>query len=145
MVELVKTLVLTKDEIKKLHENVIYPTVRVRTGKAGGSGLVIYSKPIPNDENGEYETYVMTCHHVVKDAIKFVTKRHSFANRNVKFEDRQLVDVEVFEYERMSKITSSNTYKADIMCWDEQVDLALLKLQTGKKFDYVAKLYPKGK
>jgi len=150
VVKLVKTLVLTKEEIKKLHEYIIYPTVRVRTGKAGGSGLIIYSKPIPEQEledgeEQEYESYVMTCHHVIADSIKFVTKRHSFANRNIRIEDRQLVDVEVFEYEKMSMITSSNTYKAEIMCWDEQSDLALLKLQTGRKFKYVAKLLPRGK
>lgn len=145
---MVKSIVLTKEEKKSLHEDILYPTVRVRTGKAGGSGLIIYSKPVPNgngDYGVEYETYVMTCHHVVEDAIKFVTKRHPFADRDVMTEDRQLVDVEVFEYERMSNISSSNTYRAEIMAWDKQLDLALLKLRTTKQFEYVAKLYPKGK
>ena len=33
----------SKDIIQK-HEQMFYPTVRVRTNKAGGSGTVIYSK-----------------------------------------------------------------------------------------------------
>ena len=34
----------TSKSIIKKHEEMFYPTVRVRTNKAGGSGTVIYSK-----------------------------------------------------------------------------------------------------
>ena len=33
-------------EIIQKHEQMFYPTVRVRTKKAGGSGTVVYSKVI---------------------------------------------------------------------------------------------------
>jgi len=134
----------TLKRIKSEHEDMIYPTVRVRTAKAGGSGLIVYSKPIP-DNNGKYETYVMTCHHVVESAIKKVKKKHPFADRTIETEVRELVQVEIFEYEEMSTITGASAYNAEIMAWDQQYDLALLKLKTSKPFKYVAKLYPKGK
>ena len=31
----------------QLHEQILYPVVRVRCEKAGGSGVVIYSEPDP--------------------------------------------------------------------------------------------------
>lgn len=137
--------------LKRQHEDMIYPTVRVRTQKAGGSGLIIYSEPLPNQEleytgqEVEYETYVMTCYHVVEDAITYVKKKHPFADRKIEVEVRDLVQVEIFQYEKMSKIVGATQYQAEIVAWDKQFDLALLKLQTSKKMDYVAKLYPKGK
>jgi len=134
----------TLDKIRKEHEDMIYPTVRVRTTKAGGSGLIVYSKPTPNNPK-KYETYIMTCQHVIDEAIKKVKKKHPFANRTIEVEVRELVQVEVFEYEEMSTIVGASAYTAEIMAWDKQYDLALLKLNTTKKFDYVAKLYPKGK
>lgn len=134
----------TLDKIRKEHEDMIYPTVRVRTTKTGGSGLIVYSKPIP-DNPKKYETYIMTCQHVIAEAIKKVKKKHPFADRTIEVEVRELVQVEIFEYEEMSTIVGASAYTAEIMAWDKQYDLALLKLNTTKKFDYVAKLYPKGK
>lgn len=134
----------TLDDLRKVHEDMIYPTVRVRTPKAGGSGLVVYSKPVP-DSDGKYETYVMTCHHVIAEAIKKVKKKHPFADRYIETEARELVQVEIFEYEEMSSIVGAAAYNAEIMAWDEQYDLALLRLKSSKPFKYVAKLYPKGK
>lgn len=146
---MVKTLVLTREEIKELHKNIIYPTVRVRAGKSGGSGLIIYSDKIPDQDVPEdeikHETYVMTCHHVVEKAIKFVKKKHPFADRMVDMEVRQLVQVEIFEYEDMSSLTGKTAYDAEIMAWDKHLDLALLRLKTSRKMPYVAKLFPKDK
>jgi len=135
--------------IRKQHKDMIYPTVRVRAGKAGGSGLVIYSQPIPDQElaDGEdpkYESYVMTCHHVIEGAIKMVKKKHPFAERTIEVEVRELVQVEIFEYEEMSSIVGATQYNAEIVAWDKQFDLALLRLITARKMPYVAKLYPKG-
>ena len=47
------------------HEEMFYPTVRVRTKKAGGSGTVVYS----NKSDNEVYTYVITNHHVIADSI----------------------------------------------------------------------------
>ena len=55
------------EKIGKLHKQILWTTVRVHTDKAYGSGTVIYSKP---DKKGEYQTYIITCEHVIHDNIK---------------------------------------------------------------------------
>ena len=45
---------LSKEE---LHEQILYPVVRVRTSEAGGSGTVIYSEPDPKNVE-EYLTFI---------------------------------------------------------------------------------------
>lgn len=142
------TGVKTPEEIVSEHEDMIYPVVRVRYEKIGGSGFVVYSSPTPATAEAvrkKYETYVITCWHVIEPAIKFVKKRHAFANRDIVIEDRALVQVEIFEYEELSRLTGGTTYNAEIMAWDKEHDLALLRLQTSKPYLYVAKLYPKNK
>jgi len=134
----------TLDMLREQHEYIIYPTVRVRAGKAGGSGLIVYSEKVPDSED-RYETYIMTCWHVVEGAIKTVKKKHPFADRFIDMEVRELVQVEIFEYEEMSTIVGATQYNADIMAWDKEFDLAILKLQTSRQLPYVAKLYPKGR
>lgn len=134
----------TVEEIKGEHEDMIYPVVRVRYERVGGSGLVIYSKPTPEDKS-IYESYVLTCHHVIEDAIKFIEEWSALAGRNIKREDRAEVQVEIFEYEGLSRLVGGTTYNAKIMAWDKQLDIALLKIKSQRKIDYVAKMYPKGK
>ena len=34
----------------ELHEQVLYPVTRVKAGKAGGSGVLVYSEPDSKDE-----------------------------------------------------------------------------------------------
>lgn len=138
------TAVKTREEIVREHEDMIYPCVRVRYEKVGGSGLIIYSKPVP-EKGTKHETYVLTCHHVVDDAIKFIEKWSPLARRMIKDEDRAEVQVEVFEYEGVSRLVGGTTYQAEIMAWDKEMDIALLRIKTGKKFPYVAEMYPKGK
>jgi len=134
----------TKEEIVREHEDMIYPTVRVRAEGVGGSGLIIYSKPAPTNEN-KYETYVFTCNHVIEKAIKFIEKWSPLAGRKITVEDRIEVQVEVFKYEGVSRLVGGTTYQAEIMAWDKQSDIALLKIKSSEKLPYVAKLYPKGK
>lgn len=138
----------------ELHKKILYPVVRVRTQKGGGSGVIIYSHPVPRPDetvrpvDGEgrpYETYVLSCYHVVEDSIKFTTKWSSIAKRDVKAEVREDVTIEVFEYEGLSRCVGASAYMGEIVAWDKDKDLAILKLRTGRKFEYVVKLYPRGK
>ena len=50
-------------EIIQKHEQMFYPTVRVRTRKAGGSGTVVYSEKYKD----EYYTYVITDSYLIND------------------------------------------------------------------------------
>jgi len=88
---------------------------------------------------------VCTAFHVVEDAVKFVKKWSPIAQREITVEDRQLVQVEVFKYEKLSRCVGGTTYQAEIVAWDKELDYAVLKLRTEEKFDHVAKLYPRGK
>jgi hypothetical protein len=103
---------MTEEKIVEIHKHILYPVVRVRTDKAGGSGVIIYSKPTPDNPEA-YETYVATCNHVIEDAVKFVKKWSPIAQREITIEDRQLVQVEVFKYEKLSRCVGGTTYQAE--------------------------------
>jgi len=129
-------------EIKDLHESILYPVVRVRTEKAGGSGTIIYSEPNPKNKE-EYQTFVMTCAHVVEDAITVKKEWDSYLRKNIEKEFKKLVQVEIFDYVFMSTVNSSNAYKAEIVAYDKAQDIAILKLQSPKQCSYIAKIIPK--
>ena len=81
-------------EIKQKHEEMFYPTVRVRAKQAGGSGTVVYSKK----DNGEVHTYVITNHHVVEKCIEVEKKWNPTLKRKVDTEKLDTVNVEFFRY-----------------------------------------------
>lgn len=128
--------------IQELHEKILYPVVRVRTQKAGGSGTVVYSNP---DKAGKYETFVMTCAHVIDDAITLKKEWDSFLKRKIEKEFTEQVQVEIFDYVDLSKVNSSNAYRADIVAYDKQTDIAILKLDSPKPCPYVAKIIDRDK
>jgi S1-C subfamily serine protease len=121
---------------------VLYPIVRVRTEKAGGSGTILYSKLLP-DHNSEYETYVLTNHHVIADCIKVNKKWDSVAKRNMDKEFLTPCTVEIFSYVYMSRRDSGQTFEAKIVAYDENHDLALLRLDSPTPAKHVANIYPR--
>jgi len=127
---------------KELHEKVLYSVVRIRTEKAGGSGTVIYSKPDPKNPE-EYETFVMTCEHVIDDAISTKKEWDSLLKRKVEKEFKQQVTVEVFDYVRLSTVNSSNSHRAEIVAYDKHHDVAILKLDSPRQIQYAASIIPK--
>lgn len=129
--------------IEQLHEKILYPVVRVRTEKAGGSGTILYSKPLPGKE--EHETYVLTNHHVIADCIKVDKRWDSVVKRKIDKEFLTPCTVEIFSYVYMSRRDSGQTFTAEIIAYDAAHDLALLKLDTPTPAKYVANLYPKDK
>uniref|UniRef100_A0A6M3L204 Putative trypsin-like peptidase domain containing protein n=1 Tax=viral metagenome TaxID=1070528 RepID=A0A6M3L204_9ZZZZ len=134
--------------LKDKHEQVLYPVVRVLTpaksgqGHIGGSGTVIYSQPNPKDPE-EYETFILTCEHVIHDAYEWKREIDTMLKRKVDKEFKKQVGVEIFDYVRMSDVNSSNSYRADIVAYDEHHDIALLKLDSPKRVQYVANVIPK--
>ncbi len=131
--------------IQELHKKILYPIVRVRTDKAGGSGSVIYSKLNPQNSE-EYQTFVMTCEHVIDDAITVKEKEwDSSAKKKIDKEYLQQVTVELFDYVYLSKVNSANAIKADIVAYDKEHDIAILKLDSPKKVEYIANIIPRDK
>ena len=129
-------------DLIKLHEQVLYPTVRVRTPSAGGSGTVIYSKMAKGKSN-IFETYVLTNCHVIDDAIKIEKKWNSLLGRELKTDIKSEVSVEFFDFEYASWESGQFATKADIVEYDKDMDIGLLKLKRTKKANYVAKMFPK--
>lgn len=129
-------------DIKEKHEKMLYPSVRVRSGTAGGSGTVLYSELVPGEKE-EYETYILTNHHVVEGNIKIATKFNSMLGRDVKTDVRTPMDVEFFEWEYTSWTGGTRGIKADIVAYMKELDLALLKLNTMKRADFVVNMFPK--
>lgn len=130
---------LKKSDAEELHKKFIYPVVRViaygKEGAAGGSGVVVYSQ----DE----ETYLLTNHHVIANLIEIEPKWNSLAGKKIQVETRSEAICEFFDYENLSRITDANGKKADVVAWDEQRDLALLKLKATTLSPYVSPIMPR--
>jgi S1-C subfamily serine protease len=130
----------TDNVIIRLHKQVLYPTVRVRTEKAGGSGTVAFSGKNCKDK---VETYVITNHHVVADAIEVRKIWDARLGRDVKRDVRSTVSVEFFKYNNFSHCIGSFGVEADIMAYDAEQDVALLRLRDEENVaPYIAKLFP---
>jgi S1-C subfamily serine protease len=130
------------NDIRQKHEEMLYPCVRVRTDKAGGSGTVVYSQP---DESGQYHSYVLTCEHVVDDLIKIEKKWDPVTKEERRMEVLGKPHVEMFYYEHLSRCRgSSGQHRAQIVAYDKDEDIALLEVERLlSPMEYVATMYPR--
>ncbi|MBS93326.1 MAG: hypothetical protein CL799_02620 [Chromatiales bacterium] len=126
---------------KDLHEKILYPVTRVKAGKAGGSGVLVYSEPDPED-SGKYINIILTCQHVIDGAISVKDEWDSLLKREIKKDIKEEVANEVFDYDG-SKISSANSSQAEIIAYDKGHDLAAIKLRNSRPQEYVASIYPK--
>ena len=126
---------------KDLHEKILYPVTRVKAGKAGGSGVLVYSEPDPKEE-GKYINIILTCQHVIDGAISVKDEWDSLLKREIKKDIKEEVANEVFDYDG-SKISSANSSQAEIIAYDKGHDLAAIKLRNSRPQEYVATIYPK--
>lgn len=126
--------------LKKLYEQVLFTQVRVKTNKGGGSGTVIYSKA----KEQTYSTYVITCFHVIDNALTLRTEYDPKIGMDWKKEYRQVINVEFFDYASVphGRRPVNNSVDADILAYDKTHDMALLKLRTITKANTVAKMLP---
>ena len=122
------------------HELFIYPVVRVTVGRSAGSGTVVFSAL---NEQGKYSTYVLTNHHVVNEAITIADQWDSALGEMVKREKRDLVYVEIFEYKDISTPIGTRKVEADIVIYNKDEDMALLKLRAENQVANVARLKTK--
>lgn len=121
------------------HERVALPCVRVRTAKGSGSGTVIYSGP---DGKEGFSTYILTNHHVVANSIKVKKKWSSVVRADIKIDVFETVDVDFFRYKWMNRSVGAQTVSCDIIAYDKDEDLAVLKTRDDIE-RIAAYLYPK--
>lgn len=130
---------------QRLHEKVLYPVVRVFTEKAVGSGTIIYSRP-SEEKAEEYETYVLTNHHVIENLLSYKKEWDPVLQRDVKREIKAAGSVQEFRYRPgRTVVVGESSVQADVVAYDVRQDLALLKLRDIKQYEYVAELWTREK
>jgi len=122
------------------HEKYIYPVVRVTYGRTGGSGTIIYSKT-KDMEKFIYSTYILTNYHVIADAISIEEKWDSDLAKQVKKEKRSIIYVETFKYRNLSTPVGTLKVEADIVIYNQDEDMALIKLRSEEQAQYIATLF----
>lgn len=128
--------------MKTISKELLLANCRVESKKAGGSGTVIYSRP---NEKGTHSTYLLTNEHVVDDNIEVKRKWSSMLKKDVKMDVLGTVEVHFFKYQYQSRMIGATAIQADIMAYDKDEDIALLKLRDEDKAPSEATLYPKDK
>jgi len=127
--------------VSEIHDKILYTVVRVRSGNAGGSGVLIYSEKDPQHE-GRYINIAITCQHVVDAAIKIRDEFDPVLKQQRKTDYFEEVAIEVFDYDG-SKLVSSNATNAEIIAYDKHHDLAAVKLNNPRSMPHVASVIPK--
>lgn len=124
------------------HRELVLPVVRIQAHGATGSGTVIFAK----DNDGTPSAFVLTNHHVVDDLIKVEKRWSPLLQRDVKADVRSTAQVHFFTYKWKSRAVAGYSVEADIMAYDKDEDLALLKLRFGDEATLppAAILYPRG-
>ena len=104
------------------HEEMLNTAVRINTA---GSGTVLYSR----QHEGKWESYILTNYHVIRSQVKIREVWDGMKGKKVKRETREPVTAFWFDYVRCSRSVGTRGRTADIVAYDEQRDLALLKLR----------------
>ena len=129
--------------IEEKHQKVLYPIVRVRTSQAMGSGTILYSQLIPGSKD-KYETYVLTNKHVISYNIKIAQEWSTLLKREVKTDILTDAHIDNFEFDYLSWKVGHSSWRAQIMAYDHNMDLGLLRIKTERQFPYVAQMFPRG-
>jgi len=130
----------TGQTFKKKHEQMLYTVVRVRVKAGAGSGTVVWSAKA---KDGKCYTYVLTNHHVVKDAITIKDVWDSRIGKQTKKEFRSTVMIEFFAYNNYSKNVGVRAVQASVACYNEKQDIALLCSRDKENpAKHVAAIYP---
>jgi len=129
------------ESLSDLHHKILYPTVLVEGAKGRGSGTVIYSRE-NTDEPGTYENYVLTNHHVVGSNIQTGKVWNPLTQQEEKKDIFSTVDVYFYKYKYESKNIGKNSVEADVVAYTTEEDLALLRLRSIDKINFVAQFLP---
>ena len=132
----------TSKVIVQKHNEMFYPTVRVRTRSSGGSGTVVYSQK----HGEEVYTYVVTNHHVVSDCIRVTKKWSPVQKKKMDTEELDTCSVEFFRYNNYSHCVGSFAVEADVVAYSEVnggQDWALLRVRDKENIiKFVANIFP---
>lgn len=123
--------------LEKQHNEMLYTSVRVGAKNAGGSGTVLYSQ--------DGLTYVLTNHHVIESLYDWDEKPNPMTGKLEYIENRSMGKIDFFQYDDMSTMVGTTGHRSTLEAYNEQDDLALMKLQTKNTVDHVAHMYPRGK
>lgn len=126
---------------KTLHEKILYPVVRIRAGKAGGSGVLIYSQP-DSQKTGKFINIILTCEHVVDSNIIVKEDWDAVLKKDRKKDFFEEITVEIFDYDG-SKVISGNATQGDIIAYDKRHDLTAVQLHNFRPMPFVATIIPK--
>ena len=127
--------------MNEIPKEILLANCRIRAQKAGGSGTVLYSS-----EGGHgFSTYVLTNCHVVDGSITVKKEWSPLLKRDIKRDFFSTVEVHFFKYQYSSRAIGAISIDADIVTYDKNEDLALLKLRDEDKAPSVVKLFPMGK
>lgn len=129
------------DAPKQQHEEMLYPTVLVTTGtgRGSGSGTVIYSEM----KAGEWQSYVLTNHHVVNNAISIQKIFDPGEQETKEVEMRRPVNIDIYEYNDYSTAIGTTGRTGNIVAYDKLRDLALIQIDDKERpVKYVGELYP---
>ena len=123
-----------KDAIDMKLERILYPSVRVTNGQGGGSGTVVYSED--REKKGEFQTFVITNHHVVDNLIHIEKQWDNLTQSYKYLEKNDTADVELFSYANGGKTITKSAVKAEIIAYVADEDIALLRLNHPFKIEY---------
>jgi len=127
--------------LKECHEKCLYPCVRIRTPKALGSGTVIHTEPTQGEDE-MFDTYILTNEHVVDNLISVQERWSTLLQKMTKVDTLGHPDVEVFSFAYQTRVQGASSLQADIMAYDKDEDMALLRVRSGMQFKHVAQFYP---
>jgi len=130
-------------DYKIKHHQMLYTTVLLSAGVGTGSGTVIFSGEVEVDGKIEVHTLILTNHHVIKQSIHIKEEWDPQAKKEKKTETRDLVEAFWFEYNDYSIMVGKTGRRAEIIAYDANADLAVVRLIDTERFvKNVAKLMP---
>jgi len=130
-------------DYKMKHHQMLYTTVLLSAGIGTGSGTVIFSGEVDVDGETEVHTYILTNHHVIRRSIHIKEEWNPQTKKETKTETRDLVEAFWFEYNDYSVMVGKTGRRAEIVAYDANADLAVVRLIDTERFvANVANLMP---
>lgn len=121
-----------REKYREVHEKCLYPAVRVVTGKALGSGTIFYVGESLEEPEDMVDVFILTNYHVVANEIEFEKRWNNVLKKDVKTAILGHPQVETFTYARLNSVEGRTSYTTDIVAFDKNQDMALLRLRAPK-------------